>query len=708
MPEKPQEIENVEGIEPVDPIRYLAAREKLRRRLLSLMEETNTQVRGTTLSNRRLYGIGGEKPAPMGRTNCTSFVPVVDVGGDPMMIRADTMVMDVSLDQQELDPIRKSSKQLGLPVFIVAEHERGTCGKAPYDDPDSSDFFVVSTFIVDGDRVYVNSKSINEKTILDLNDSNIVWQNFEDPEFRARFKQAKPAYELIGELGEVVVTKEDLFDSDLRLMMRKVRRAREKTQAEAVPEKLKATAPTEVPMPFIPEEHSAGVSEDSSWRTDDEGRERASRMLARTFWAKRAQVPGLIKTLEEQGDWEAFFESEEITIPPPVVKAPEPVKPVPHLKDPAPAVVPPSPPSKQKSIEWNWDLFMIGAAYQIGPHLEQSEVRLDQEIAVAEALKSGHSVLLRGHERVGKSTFCSSLREKKLATETTLHIDLCGERREMNQLGDREVAQYIASRTAGSLSSVVEEMGGSGKPPFEYLNNWLAARGEIMTLSFDEVFSFRKNRENYLECWEYLAGLKHLSNVRLMLVLHAYQGHEEDFSEIFQGFNTFWVHPLSLAETRHLVERPFYGKGVTMTEDAIQEIHEFSGGRPMEIHILCKALFMDASTANRQNLIFTKRDVLEVEAEARKNVEGKFEGSMDTGHGTRDTGHGTLGCRKRILRKCISIPIGRCSKTTFRKFIASWRNFKKRNGGGNACIADKYGIGGRRGERDDQNPRGMV
>ena len=68
---------------------------------------------------------------------------------------------------------------------------------------------------------------------------------------------------------------------------------------------------------------------------------------------------------------------------------------------------------------------------------------------------------------------------------------------------------------------------------------------------------------------KYLADLKSLSNVQLAIVLHRFASFENSFKEIFDGYETCFVRPLTLEEVGTLVRKPLEGTQITFTDDVM-------------------------------------------------------------------------------------------------------------------------------------------
>lgn len=124
-------------------------------------------------------------------------------------------------------------------------------------------------------------------------------------------------------------------------------------------------------------------------------------------------------------------------------------------------------------------------------------------------------------------------------------------------------------------------------------------------MSLDEVIGFAEQPEKL----KYLADLKGLDNIQLAIVLHRFASFENSFKEIFDGYETHFVKQLTLEEVGTLVRKPLEGTQITFTDDAIQRIFEFTGGRPMEINNVCHALMDQFSEHKNYRFTYRAEDI---------------------------------------------------------------------------------------------------
>lgn len=260
--------------------------------------------------------------------------------------------------------------------------------------------------------------------------------------------------------------------------------------------------------------------------------------------------------------------------------------------------------------------------YEQRSPISDSVVRLDQEAEIADTLRSNKPVLIRGNWRMGKTSMVRSLEAHQFGSENSIFIDVMGENVGKGvstedfrkYFGVDAIAEFIAEKELfGSElkdkikreDEIREQIAESQKTSFEFLNDYLAQRGEKVFLSLDEAIGLVEQPEK-LKC---LADLKGLSNIQLAVVLHRFASVEDQLKAIFQGFETHFVRPLTLEEVGILVRRPLSGTRVTFTDSAIQKIFEFTGGRPMEINNVCRALMSRFSKHKNQKFTYNGNDI---------------------------------------------------------------------------------------------------
>lgn len=271
-----------------------------------------------------------------------------------------------------------------------------------------------------------------------------------------------------------------------------------------------------------------------------------------------------------------------------------------------------------------------------------SMVRLDQEADIAEKLRSHMPVLIRGNWRMGKTSMVRSLETHQFGAKHSLFIDAMteylGEEESLedfqNHFGADSVVEFIVEREFGDVKpkdrypkedEIKQQMTKSRKSPFEFLNEYLAQKDEEMFLSLDEVVGFIKQPEKM----KYLASLKDLSQIRLAIVLHRIASFEDSFQEIFVGYETHFVRPLIVEEVGRLVRKPLDGTKITFTDDAIRRILEFTGGRPMEVNQVCRALMTQFSEHKNYRFSYRAEDIDALTGKKYWELQDAFRSAID-------------------------------------------------------------------------------
>jgi len=254
----------------------------------------------------------------------------------------------------------------------------------------------------------------------------------------------------------------------------------------------------------------------------------------------------------------------------------------------------------------------IEGQYECGRIIQDSIVRLDQEKAIVHDLEQGTPVLVRGNWRTGKSSMVASLTKHEYGEGRDIRwsVDMFGATSVSDfQEGcayeiDGWIAEHGLDGKEKTGDDVRQEREAEHMDPFAYLNRYLQEKKETLLLSFDEVIVLAEKEEKLLR---YIASLQQYDHIKLAVVLHRYAAFEKNFADIFQGFKTHYMRSLTIAETGALVRRPLEGTKVTVTDDAIAEIHAISGGRPLEINTLCYLVF-DPKSAQKRRQFFVDRD----------------------------------------------------------------------------------------------------
>ncbi len=244
--------------------------------------------------------------------------------------------------------------------------------------------------------------------------------------------------------------------------------------------------------------------------------------------------------------------------------------------------------------------------------VEDSQVRRTIEQAVTEDLQAGKPVLVRSHWRMGSSSLIKAVTQRNFA-ENSIVTDCQGfsyeEGTPIEVVGQTfaiwEIAEYIASKQVSDPgldaydrgNAVEREIESSGKTPAEFLNDFLAERGETAILAVEEAVTFEDPQRLQL-----IAQIKDLPNIKLMVMLHRISAMEGAYSQVFEGFTSHYLQPVDLEEATMIIRGPLEGSGIRFTDGAIKALYEASGGRPMEINSLCQ-LLLDPSGGEKTHYV---------------------------------------------------------------------------------------------------------
>lgn len=262
---------------------------------------------------------------------------------------------------------------------------------------------------------------------------------------------------------------------------------------------------------------------------------------------------------------------------------------------------------KAKEREYFWE---IANKYKTTMWILDSFVRLDQEADIAQDLKDRNPVLLRGTYRTGQTTMVRALETHRFGATNSLMIDasICESVSVLEKYAILKVASFISQKEIAfgqevSKETIVNKIKESGKSPFIYLNEYFQEKDEKVFLSFDEVMRLIDKPEGL----KYLADLKNLDNIQLAIILHYDAENEKNFKEAFKDFKTHFIRPLTLEEVALLANKPLEGTPLTFTDDAVKELLQLSGGRPLEVNTICQRLI-----ANKYQATYRTADIKEL------------------------------------------------------------------------------------------------
>lgn len=274
--------------------------------------------------------------------------------------------------------------------------------------------------------------------------------------------------------------------------------------------------------------------------------------------------------------------------------------------------------------------------YEFGRPIRDSIVRLDQEREIFDDLQNHVPVLVRGNWRMGKTSMVWSLEKHRYSENQVIKQDVAARGPFDDELpefrkrfGLFDVSDYLQNSSeakAESQNSVEdrkfwqEQIKASGKTPFEFLDEWLEEKGERVLVSLDEAIALADKPDKLA----YLAELQHLKNISLCIVLHRFSKYEELFSKTFPDFKTYFVRPLSVAEVGAIVRQPLQNTNIEFTDEAIQRIYAITGGRPMEVNHICRALLDPFSEITKMRFIYRAEDVDALSSRELWDLEGVF------------------------------------------------------------------------------------
>ena len=240
--------------------------------------------------------------------------------------------------------------------------------------------------------------------------------------------------------------------------------------------------------------------------------------------------------------------------------------------------------------------------------IKENFVRLEQEIAIKKDLDERKPVMIRHFWRIGKTTMLESVERK---FENSIYFDMrCSNTTSAlpnwkKNLALEEVAKFISKKESSLIEVVKAEMVSTQRDSFDYLNMYLERKNEIIFLALDEVSILHK-KENYLE---YLASLKNLSQIRIAIVIHKSCKNETLIKEVFRDYTTHAIRTLTLEETTRIIRKPLEETEVNFTDGAVQRIHALSGGRPWEIHHICRAITDNHTERGKMKFLYHTSDI---------------------------------------------------------------------------------------------------
>lgn len=253
----------------------------------------------------------------------------------------------------------------------------------------------------------------------------------------------------------------------------------------------------------------------------------------------------------------------------------------------------------------------------------ESVVRLEDMEEIRNALLEGDSCLIRGNWRIGKSTMLEALKHcfldsLEFSAEAYMRLPLKGMDVFRNEFGLREVsslAAYMDTEFRDPESTyqhvrapeIAEQIKDANINPFEYLNNVCSRCGKVGYIFIDELITFI----DYPDIMKYLASLKDHSNLRMCMVLHhiGRDSNEGTMAEIFQGYSSYYVRKLTFEEAREMIKYVLGSSGIGITDEAVQVLLDYTGGRPMEINYSMAEMLDLQSVSSSPKILIECEDV---------------------------------------------------------------------------------------------------
>ncbi|MDD2655973.1 MAG: hypothetical protein PHQ18_00155 [Patescibacteria group bacterium] len=264
--------------------------------------------------------------------------------------------------------------------------------------------------------------------------------------------------------------------------------------------------------------------------------------------------------------------------------------------------------------------------------IERSIVRLDQEKKIQDTLLAGQNVAIRGLKRIGKSSMLNSL-VNDFGADNSIKFDAIPILSDSSldyfkkRFGLYEVCKFIRQKEIeqgkqASIEEIREKITESGQTPFEYLNQYLKDNNIKCFIAIDEVVNVIDN-EGFLR---YIASLGNLDELQIALVLHFVDiENNKMLQKIFgEDYQEFYIRPLTLEETRLLVEKDLEGSYLTFAPDAIEKIYEFTGGKAREINYFVNEFLAEFCSVDVKKLNYTASDMEDVIERIERNFDNIF------------------------------------------------------------------------------------
>ena len=257
--------------------------------------------------------------------------------------------------------------------------------------------------------------------------------------------------------------------------------------------------------------------------------------------------------------------------------------------------------------------------------VEHSVIRTEQQNKLLKDLESGVPVVIEAHKRQGKTSMLKSLGnvwKEKNGTEP-IYIDMNKRDIEYKDLsaeefkgevGKEEIEYFFEDNFPEfDFNEISEEKEMEGKTPFEILDAFLGKNGDgkQFLIEIDELIETAKKNDARLE--SLAENLKNLKNVKVLLAWHPFDIYSDQAKSAFKNYERTAIKPLSVEDAKILIEKPLKDKGsdISFSDEAIQKIYDYAGGRPMDMNLFCGQLTGGINFDSVQKMRYEKKDIEE-------------------------------------------------------------------------------------------------
>ena len=266
----------------------------------------------------------------------------------------------------------------------------------------------------------------------------------------------------------------------------------------------------------------------------------------------------------------------------------------------------------------------IGTEYVVGVPIEESVVRMELQNEILKILKPGTPVVIEAYSRQGKTSMLKSIGNEweKTNGEAAIFIDPMkteykwstqSKEEFLNDFGKSSVEDYLEDYFPDVDSEDME-----GKNPFVFLDELLQKEGKEVMLQIDETTRFSRDDGEKLK--DLTENLKNLKNVKVILAWHPFDNLSEISNGAFKDCERIPIKPLTISDVKTLIEKPIkeMGSEIVITNEALEKILDYTGGRPIDINLFCKNLF---GAEGKNPLYKMKYDEKDIEEFIKKNSE---------------------------------------------------------------------------------------